>query len=239
MPPLLSAIKIFYKYNMRHVLLSSIFAAAIVGAIPASLHAAAPSKELAAPAIRPSFSDSERADLKRVSSYLNALKSVQGRFTQVNGDGKTEQGAFYLKKPGRVRFEYQKPNPNIVVADGTTLAVENSDLKTTDRYPITTSPLRLLLSDNMDLSLDPRVSAIKREAGAVSVTAREASGPATGSITLTLADSGGNLELRQWQVVDAQGARTTLVVTEMRQVADIPAALFVIRDLSPFKRNGR
>jgi outer membrane lipoprotein-sorting protein len=122
------------------------------------------------------FSEADRADLKRVSTYLNTLRSVQGRFTQVNSDGKTVQGQFYLKKPGRIRFEYDKPNPTLVVADGTTLAVLNGSLKTTDRYPITNSPLRLLLSDNMDLSLDPRVSAIKHEEGAILVTARESSG---------------------------------------------------------------
>jgi outer membrane lipoprotein-sorting protein len=224
---------------MRQSFLFSIFAAAMTLAAPLALQAAAPSKQLSVPTIRPNFSENDRADLKRVSTYLNGLRSVEGRFTQVNADGKTEQGSFFLKKPGRIRFEYGKPNPNVVVADGTTVAVENSSLKTTDRYPITNSPLRLLLSDNMDLSLDPRVSAIKREAGAVSVTAREQGGPASGSITLTLADSGGNLELRQWQVVDAQGAHTTVVVNEMREVADIPADLFIIQDLSPFKRNGR
>jgi len=176
--------------------------------------------------------------LKRVSTYLNTLRTVQGRFTQVNNDGKTVQGQFYLKKPGRIRFEYDKPNPNLVVADGTTLAVQNGSLKTTDRYPITNSPLRLLLSDDMDLSLDPRVSAIKHEEGAILVTARENSGPSAGSITLTFADSGGTLELRQWDVVDAQAAHTTIVLTEMRPVADIPASLFIIQDLSPFKRNG-
>jgi outer membrane lipoprotein-sorting protein len=224
---------------MRRSFLSCVFAAAAVLAAPASLQAGAPSKDFAVPTVRPNFTETDRADLKRVSAYLNTLRSVQGRFTQVNADGKTEQGQFYLKKPGRIRFEYEKPNPNVVVADGATVAVENSSLKTTDRYPITNSPLRLLLSDNMDLSLDPRVSALKHEAGAVSVTARENSGPATGSITLTLADSGGNLELRQWDVVDAQGAHTTVMVNEMRQVADIPANLFIIKDLSPFKRNGR
>ena len=224
---------------MRRLFLSCVIAAAVVAAVPVSLQAQAPSKGLATPRARPSFTESDRADLKRVSEYLNTLRSVQGRFTQVNADGKTEQGQFYLKKPGRIRFEYEAPNPNVVVADGTTVAVENSSLKTTDRYPITNSPLRLLLSDNMDLSLDQRVSDIKREAGAVSVTAREVSGPAAGSITLTLADSGGNLELRQWQVVDAQGARTTVVVNEMRQVADIPANLFIIQERSAFKRNGR
>ena len=221
---------------MRRSLLSCVLAGAAFVAVPASLQAAAPSKELAVPEARANFSESDRADLKRVSDYLNSLKSVEGNFTQVNNAGKTVQGQFHLKKPGRIRFDYEKPNPNVVVADGTTVAVENSALKTTDRYPITNSPLRLLLSDGMDLSTDPRVSAIKHEAGALTVTAREKSGAATGTITLTLADSGGNLELRQWDIVDAQGAHTTVVVNEMRQVADIPPDLFVIQDLSPFKR---
>jgi outer membrane lipoprotein-sorting protein len=184
------------------------------------------------------FTDAQKADLKRISTYLNTIKSVQGRFLQVAADGKSDQGTFYLRKPGRVRFEYQKPNPNLIVADGSTVAVMNSELKTTDRYPLLNSPLRLLLSENIDLASDPRISALTREQGALSVTARETAGPATGQITLTLADSGaGGLELRQWQVVDAQGLRTTVVVSDMHQVADIPARLFVIQDLSPFKKN--
>jgi outer membrane lipoprotein-sorting protein len=129
-------------------------------------------------------------------------------------------------------------NPNLIVADGTSVAVENSALKTTDRYPLINSPLRLLLSENIDLTTDPRISLVRTEQGALSVTARETSGPAQGSITLTFADAGtGGLELRQWEVLDAQGARTAVIVSEMRQVADIPARLFVIQDLSPFKKN--
>src|SRR5689334_7706037 len=100
---------------MRQLFLSVVFGAAVVAAMPASLQAANPN-QLSVPAIRPSFSENDRTDLKRISAYLNTLRSVQGRFTQVNADGKTEQGQFYLKKPGRVRFEYEKPNPNVVVA---------------------------------------------------------------------------------------------------------------------------
>jgi outer membrane lipoprotein-sorting protein len=138
-----------------------------------------------------------------------------------------------------VRFEYQKPNPNLIIADGSTVAVENSDLKTTDRYPLLNSPLRLLLSEDIDLTSDSHVASLRRESGAISVTARENAAVGGGSITLILADSGGSLELRQWQVIDAQGARTTVSVNDMRQAADIPARLFVIEDLSPFKKNTR
>ena len=186
---------------------------------------------------RVNFSEAQRADLKRISEYLNSLKSVQGHFLQIDASGKTARGDFYIKKPGRVRFEYEKPNPNLIIADGTTVAVENSALKTTDRYPLLSSPLRLLLSNDVDLGADPRITAVNKEQGAMKVTATERDGPATGQITLTLADSGANLELRQWEVVDAQGTRTIVSVNDMRQVADIPARMFVIEDLSPFKKN--
>mgnify|MGYP003336949965 CR=1 FL=1 len=86
---------------------------------------------------------------------------------------------------------------------------------------------------------DPRIASVKHEEGLLSVTARENSGPAQGSITLNFTDAGNVLELRQWDVVDAQGARTTVVVSEMRQVADLPARLFIIEDLSPFKKSDR
>lgn len=189
----------------------------------------------APPPPRTRFNAQDSADLKRASAYLDTLKNVQGRFLQVAANGRTDQGTFYLKKPGRVRFEYQKPNPTVIVADGATVAVENSDLRTTDRYPLGSSPLRLLLSEGADLSTDPRISAVKREQGALSITARETSGPAQGSITLTFADSGQTLELRNWDVVDAQGGHTMVSVNEMRPVADIPARLFIIRELSPFQ----
>jgi outer membrane lipoprotein-sorting protein len=205
---------------------------------PANLRAAAPSHEGAGP-VPVHFSEAEKADLQRVSAYLNSLKSIQGRFTQIAGNGKSTQGTFYLRKPGRVRFEYEKPNPTLIVADGTTVAVMNANLKTTDRYPLLNSPLRLLLNDNVDLANDSHISAIKREQGALTVTARENAGAAIGWITLTFADSGSSLELRQWDVVDAQGSRTAVSINDMHEVADIPPRLFVIEDLSPFKKTER
>ena len=222
---------------MRRLVFLSLFAALALGTPATPSRAAAPARE---GTVASRFTEGEKADLKRISDYLNTLKTVQGRFLQIGGNGKSEQGTLYLKKPGRVRFEYQKPNPNLIIADGTTVAVENSDLRTTDRYPLLNSPLRLLLNENVDLSNDPRIADVKREQGVLSVTARENSGPTMGTITLIFADSGdAGLELRQWEVVDAQGSRTTIVLNEMRQVADIPARLFVIQDLSPFKSNGR
>jgi outer membrane lipoprotein-sorting protein len=197
-----------------------------------------PSKSQVQPFVPPRapLTEAAKAEMKRVSDYLNSITSVQGRFTQIGADGKTAQGTFYLRKPGRIRFEYDRPNPILIVADGTSVAVSNSQLKTTDRYPLINSPLRLLLSEDVDLGSDRRIMDVKKEAGLLSFTARETAGPARGSITLLFADSG-ELELRQWEVVDAQGMRTTIALNEVRRDANIPANLFVIQELSPFKRN--
>jgi outer membrane lipoprotein-sorting protein len=215
-----------------------LFALAMMAGVSAPAMAAPPTQNAPIRAV-PHFTDADKADLQRISVYLNTLQTVQGRFMQVGADGKSEQGSFFLRKPGRVRFEYEKPNPNLIIADGTTVAVQNTALHTTDRYPIGNSPLRLLLSETVDLTQDAHVAALKHEQGALSLTAREASGPAVGTITLTFADSGSSLELRQWSVVDAQGSHTTVVLNDMRQVAEIPARLFVIEDMTPFKKNGR
>jgi outer membrane lipoprotein-sorting protein len=228
---------------MRRALILSLFSALSLGVLALGTDAGFaqnPSKSPIPPFVPPRapLTDVQKTDLKRASDYLNTIKSVQGRFTQIAADGRSVQGTFYLRKPGRIRFEYDRPNPILVVADGTSVAVTNSQLKTTDRYPLINSPLRLLLSETIDLTRDQRIVDVRKETGLFSFTARETAGPARGSITLMFADAGGsNLELRQWEVVDAQGMRTMIALNDVRQNANIPASLFVIQELSPLQRN--
>jgi len=176
----------------------------------------------------------QKADLARISAYLNGIQSLSAHFLQIGPDGKSVQGTLYLKKPGRLRFEYDKPSPLLVVADGSTIAVENTRLRTTDRYPLLNSPLRMILSDKVDLASDSRIVRVSREPGALSVTARQESGPAQGQITLTFADVNGALELRHWEVVDAQGQHTIVVISNIQTGVDLAPRLFVVEDLSPF-----
>lgn len=180
----------------------------------------------------------DTADLQRVSTYLNSLQSIQGNFVQLSADGRSARGTFYLKKPGRIRFEYDKPNPTLIVADGTTVAVENSDLHTTNRYPIGNTPLRLLLT-TVDLVHDPHVVSVQRQPGVLAVTAEEKTGPAAGRVTMNFADTGSTLQLSYWDVVDARGEHTTVSVSGLHTVGELPPQLFAIQDLSPFKRNQR
>ena len=203
-----------------------LLAAALLFGLAATAQAAAPSR-----------SSADMTDLERVSDYLNSLQSVQGNFVQLAADGRTARGTLYLKKPGRVRFEYDKPNPTLIVADGTTVAVQNSALHTTDRYPLGNTPLRLLLTQ-VDLARDPHVVSVQHEPGVLAVTAEEKSGPASGRVTMNFADTGSTLQLSHWDVVDAKGGHTTVSVSGLHTVSDLPPTLFAIQDLSPFSKRG-
>jgi outer membrane lipoprotein-sorting protein len=184
------------------------------------------------------FSPEDQAALQRATTYLNSLQSVEGNFVQLAHDGRSTRGTVYIKKPGRIRFEYEKPNPTLIVADGTTVAVENNQLRTTDRYPIGNTPLRLLLT-TVDLANDPHVVSIQRQSGLLAVTAAERSGPATGQVTMYFADTGNTLQLSHWDVEDARGQHTMVSVSGLHDVADLPPQLFTIEDMSPFRRTER
>ncbi len=190
----------------------------------------------ATPSMAADFGPEDSEALARISDYLNGIESAEGRFFQIGPDGSTDEGTFYLRKPGRVRFEYAAPNPNLIVADGSTIAIENSDLKTLDRYPLIDSPIRLLLSDDVDLTTDPRIASVRREPGALSFTAVQEDGMVPGEITIEFIDSGTGLELRQWEVIDAQGLRTIIALTEFREGVTLSPALFIIEDQNPFGR---
>ena len=174
------------------------------------------------------FSEAERADLDRVSAYLNSIRTLQGDFVQIGPDGQLDQGRFYLEKPGRMRFEYRPPNPVLIVADGRTVAVANRKLKTVNRYPLSATPLDLILADNMDLRHDNSILAVKHEPGLLIVEARTSTNRNKPNLSLVFADP--VLELRQWTIVDDQGLQTTVALRDLEQGVVVDSQMFVLKD---------
>lgn len=175
------------------------------------------------------FSDTDRADLDRVSAYLNSLRTLQGDFVQIGPDGQIDQGRFYIEKPGRVRFEYRAPNPVLIVSDGRTVAVANRKLKTVDRYPLSATPLDLILSDNLDLSHNNSILGVRHEVGALIVEARTSTNRSTPNLRLVFADP--ELELRQWTIVDDQGLPTTVALRDLQTGVFVDSQMFVLKDM--------
>ena len=183
---------------------------------------------VAAPVAAQQLSAADARDLARISNYLNATETLQGSFVQVDPDAVVSEGQFYMRRPGRLRFEYAPPEPALVIADGFWVGVIDQRDGSLDRYPLADTPLNLLLKENVDLRTEGAVKRIERSAGQMAVTAVDVARPEQGEIIMVFSDN--PLELRQWVVIDAQGRRTTVALRDMRTNVAIPAAQFVIED---------
>jgi outer membrane lipoprotein-sorting protein len=172
------------------------------------------------------FSPEDVQDLDRISAYMNRLTSAQAKFTQVDQWGQMREGMVYLQRPGRLRFEYQTPQADLVIiADGTWLYVQNNALKSTTHYDINATPLRLLVKDKIDLAAEDDIVALQRQPGMLGVTAQDDKGLLQGKITLNFSDPG--IELRNWELTDAQGVTVTVSMRDLKEGVKIDPALFV------------
>jgi outer membrane lipoprotein-sorting protein len=170
------------------------------------------------------YSDQEKADLDKVSSYLNGMKSLKANFVQVGPDGGMAQGELFLQKPGQIRFEYKPPSPVLIVATGGRLYVKNSKLNTRDSYDLSDTPLGLLLNERIDLKTNKAVIGVVEQNGSIVVRARSSSNRNDSNITLVFSTPG--IELRQWTVRDNQGGNTTVALQGLEPGASLDPSLF-------------
>jgi outer membrane lipoprotein-sorting protein len=170
------------------------------------------------------YSDEQKADLDKVSTYLNGIKSLKANFVQVGPDGGMAQGELFLQKPGQIRFEYKPPSPVLIVATGGRLYVKNSKVNTLNSYDLSDTPLGLLLNERVDLKTNKAVIGVAEQNGAIVVRARSSANRNDSNITLVFSTPG--IELRQWTVRDNQGGNTTVALQGLEPGASLDASLF-------------
>ncbi|MEI9997032.1 MAG: outer-membrane lipoprotein carrier protein LolA [Rhizomicrobium sp.] len=181
------------------------------------------------------LSEADRAELDAVSAYLNGIATLKGGFMQLDPSGNVVEGAFYISKPGKMRFEYRPPSPTLIVADGSTVAVANRRLNTVDRYPLNDTPLSLILNNTVDIRHDPRLLSVSHAQGSLVISLRTSQNRSNANIALVFSEP--EYELRQWSVVDNQGLTTTVAVRNLQPGAVLPASLFVLPDKNSLRRH--
>lgn len=168
------------------------------------------------------------ADLARIDQALNNTGSFQGRFTQYGSDGSISAGNIFIKRPGKLRFEYDAPNPLLIVSDGVTLLQHDRELETKDRVPLAATPLNFFLKEDVQLQRDTEVVGLIKTPQEVRVSARDGSGEVDG--TMTMIFDAGTLALRQWVIADSFGGETRVVLSDLVYNQKVSPRLFVLRD---------
>lgn len=185
-----------YGMNRRTALLAPLATALFAGLV-ASLPAQAAPVSLAA-----------------LSKYLNAMTTLRTDFTQVNADGSVATGKLSISRPGRARFEYDPPDRSLVIAGSGSVAIfDAKSNQPPEQYPLSKTPLSLILANNVDLGRARMVVGHRQDGTSTRVTAQDPDHPEYGTIELVFTDS--PLALRQWVITDDMGQQTTVVLNEL------------------------
>ena len=173
--------------------------------------------------------DARQTDLvHQVSTYFSNLNTLQGNFVQTTADNKRMKGKFYVKRPGRFRFDYARPSRQIVVSDGQYLAIQDLDLNNEDRVSLDDTPFRLLLRTDVDLVRDARIMEVQESADLLVVGLIDKNPDTPGQIKLFMSTKP-TLELKEWVTKDAQGLDTRVQVSDLTKAAELDAELFKIK----------
>lgn len=170
----------------------------------------------------------------KVSAYFESLDSLKGSFVQTDAGNKRMKGKFFVKRPGRFRFDYALPSKQVIVSDGENLAIQDLDLNNEDRVSLDQTPFRLLLRKDVDLIRDARIIEVQQADDLIVLTIEDKDPNSPGKIKLFLATKPA-LELKEWVTTDAQGQDTRIELSQLVKSDDLDGNLFKIQPLGPKK----
>jgi outer membrane lipoprotein-sorting protein len=179
-----------------------------------------------APGQASALTEEERGVLSEISTRLSAVDTMDGEFVQYNPDGQQLQGKFYIARPGKVRFQYDPPTTVQVIADGKSVLVFDKKLQTYDIWPLSQTPLRLLLDKSLDLATSEKVTRVGVAPDLVEIELQDETKFSSGTLNLIFERT--NYELRQWTVTDQQGLQTMVALYNVETGKELPSDLFKI-----------
>lgn len=175
----------------------------------------------------PAYADNA-ADVQKAESYLKTFDTARARFVQTTHNGVQLVGTFYLDRPGKLRFEYDPPVEDFVVADGFFIYFYDAEAKEQTNAPIGQTLADFILRENVSLSGDVAVKEVKRAGDLLQITIVQSADPESGSITLGFQEE--PFELKKWRVVDGQGLITEVELFYLKSGMKHPSGLFVYAD---------
>ncbi len=181
--------------------------------------------QFAGPLLSAGNAQASAAAPQQIADHFARVRTMMGEFVQFGPRGEQTGGKFYIERPGKLRFNYEPPSSFKVTSDGTTLVLENTKLRTADVYPLSKTPLKLLLDDRIDLS-DGKVRSVKQEADLTTIQLADKS--VFGDSTITLMFDPASYALRQWTITDAQGKDTTVMIFNVEEGVKFDPSVFAI-----------
>ncbi len=211
----------------RHILTLSFDDANAQGPSETPAEQPRPSRRQQAPAATaaaPALSAADQADVARAERYLNDVQTLQARFAQVGASGRTLPGTLSLRRPGRMRFEYDPPVKLLIVADGSQVTMADFSDGTFSQWPLGWTSASFLAAEKVVLSGDLTVTGVTRAAGELRLTMIQTSRPQEGRVEIAFADR--PLMLKGWTTWDSKGTRVDVTLNALKTGMPLANDLF-------------
>jgi outer membrane lipoprotein-sorting protein len=165
------------------------------------------------------------ADPQRIADHFAGVRTMTGEFVQFGPKGEQTGGKFFIERPGKIRFNYEEPSDFRVIADGQSVVINNGKLNTWDLYPLSKTPLKLLLDTRIDLSGN-KVRSVRQDEDLTTIQLQDKS--IFGDSTITMMFDPKSYELRQWTITDAKGKDTTVMIFNVQEGVAFDPSVFTI-----------
>jgi outer membrane lipoprotein-sorting protein len=160
----------------------------------------------------------------QIEQYFNSMRSLKARFVQSNPNGSVVQGNLYVRRPGRMRFEYDPPSQLKIVADGMQVTMWDNATRDFGQWPIGWTAASFLVKDPLSLSGDLTVEKLERVNGLIEATMSQTRRPQEGKVIVRLSEN--PLLLRGWTIIDNRGNRVTVSLSDMQTGLQLADSLF-------------
>lgn len=193
----------------RHALLLGL-AAALTPALPAlSLDRA--------------LTPEEQQLIAQINAHNSAIRSMVGRFLQIDTQGGRTEGTFFLERPNKIAFRYAPPSREEIVSIGRGFYVIDRREETYYAYPQDSIPLRQFLGEQIDL-LNANVLDVTTSDGYLSITVID--NTVAGTVQVSLIFDTDTKDLAQWSLIEPNGSELTFSLYDVEKDVQIPSHFF-------------
>ncbi|MCW5734546.1 MAG: outer-membrane lipoprotein carrier protein LolA [Enhydrobacter sp.] len=165
-----------------------------------------------------------QAGVAEVETYFNSIRTLQARFVQSTPTGAVVQGTLYLRRPGRMRFEYDAPSQLKIVADGSQVTMWDPANRDFGQWPIGWTAASFLVKEPLQLSGDLTVESVQRQDGLLVLTLVQTRKPQEGKVIVRLSEN--PMQLRGWSILDNRGNRVNVTLTDVKVGTQLADSLF-------------
>ena len=160
-----------------------------------------------------------------IENYINSIRTLEARFVQSNPNGSILQGTLYVRRPGRMRFQYDPPSQLKIVADGTQVTMWDPATHDFGQWPIGWTAASFLVKEPLKLSGDLTVQSLNRNAdGLIEATIVQTRKPQEGKVIVRFAEN--PMTLRGWSIVDNRGNKVDVALTQVQTGVQLADSLF-------------